>query len=99
MRKFGAKVTYIEVNDNDVDDLVKETYGKDFECACSEEMSNGTRMNISVEFGKPLYEWDQKKIIEFKATGRYSFALRTLFQDMVNNKVIKPGNYLVECSW
>lgn len=88
------KVTYFEMRYDEVDELISEAYGIDFEFVPCEEAGNDSQHTFSVE-PKPLGEYNRSKL-ERK---NYDFMTRSLLCDLCHQDKIDAGNYLVKVSW
>ena len=88
------KVTYFEMRDDEVDELISGAYGIDFEFVPYEEACNDTEHTFSVE-PEPLGEYD-RSMLERKD---YHFMTRSLLCDLCHQGKIDAGDYLVKVSW
>jgi hypothetical protein len=91
-------VTRHEVDWHDFNDLVTETYGHEYEFAADVTCGNDSDHAYTVK-KEPLDEYHQKRLDEFKATGKYGYLIGTLLTDLVNRELIPEGNYLISVSW
>ena len=92
--------TYIEVDYSDLDAFISEVYGHDFESAACEEWSNDSQHKIIIPGKYVFSDDDYESIQRFRRGDGYdSFILRAIMQNMVNNDVLPPGNYLISVSW
>jgi hypothetical protein len=93
------EVTLRKVDYQDVDDLIAEVYGREYEIVPSEEWNNMQDHEVTVEKGE-IDEYDQKKLNRFKnGDGIPSYMLYALLTDMCNNGHIEPGEYLISVDW
>ena len=98
---------YICVEAGDLDRLVKEVYGHEFETVADVEAYNGFRkefMDIGEHGDKldcdELNEYQERDLEEFKKVGmKKGFMTRTLLNDLCRRGYIEPGNYLIDISW
>lgn len=94
--------TYRIFEYHEFDKLVKETYGEQvqYEFVAAEEAHNYTSVTFNnVERGVEIDGWDAGKLNSLKSGAWTQFMARTLIQDMVNNNVLDPGNYMIEVFW
>ena len=98
MRTIGKQTIHIVVDYNDLDKLFTDFYGHNVELVAAEEWNNYESHSFDVD--GELDAWDNKSLIEFKLSGNSSVGItRLLLNDLVRNKEIQPGNYLVEVYW
>ena len=91
--------TYIEMEYRELDELIKKTYGHEYEFVCYEELGNGVDKSFTVK-AEILDGWAQADLDGFIATGKIGrWRTHTLLTDMVNRGILKPGNYLIEVFW
>jgi hypothetical protein len=83
----------------DLEEIIKEYYGKEYETVPGEEWSNDSNYKFTIEKGEKIWKADQERLDTFKETGKGEILLRTLLTDMCNNDAIPPGTYLVRVSW
>ena len=94
--------TYRILTDDEFDLLVKATYGEHvkYEFVADEEAHNYASYTYNnMERGKELDGWDFQKLQSLKNGHPVQFMAQNLIQDMVNNSVLDPGNYMVEVFW
>ena len=94
------KKTFIEMDYGELEDLIKKTYGHTYEFVAEEELMNDVDKTYSLTAKTPLDEWEAKDMEEFKLTGKTKgWRTNTIMQDMINNDVLEPGEYLIHVSW
>jgi len=98
------KKQVIEMDYNELEDLIRRTYGHNLEVPCDLEAGNDSAhtFNFKVEpwiVGNVLHDYGIKKLEKFKATGEGEYLTCILMQDMVNNGVLEPGDYLINICW
>jgi len=98
----------IEIDYNELEDIVNKHYGlraKDpygnglYSFVATEECGNDSDHSFSVPKAEPLDEYDQKKIKRLRGTGHSRYSNYAILQDLVNNGVLAPGEYLVKVCW
>lgn len=89
--------TFFVVDFSEIERLVKETYGQEFEFPCDQESMNGVSYRWSID-GK-VSEYNRKKIQVFQLSGKHSFLACPLMDDLCARGIIPPGEYLIEVSW
>lgn len=83
---------------NEVEKLIKEKLGIEYEILSDEECSNNSSKEYSISKA-PLNGWDQRDIDAMKSGKSCQFRLRLLLQALVNEDHLEPGIYIVDCSW
>jgi hypothetical protein len=78
--------------------FVASVYGHRFEIVADQELSNDSQATFTAK-KEALDEYDQERIDEFAATGKYSYLTHTIFTDLANRDLIPEGEYLVEVCW
>ena len=92
-----VKQTYLEVDYSDLERFIQEVYNRpDYEVTAAEEWGNDSCYDFKI-YGDIEDDWDKENIRQFKNGG--SCDLYVIMNDMCRNKVIKPGNYLVQVCW
>lgn len=93
--------TYRILTDDEFDRLVKATYGEHvkYEFVAAEEAHNYTSVTFNNMVPMPISSYDFGKLQSLRNGGWEGFMAQTLIQDMVNNSVLDPGNYMVEVFW
>ena len=87
---------------DDLDEIIKNTYGHDFSFIREEESPNDVSHEFSI-IGQED-EWgsidDEERIEEFIKTGKTSGHMtRTLMYDLSNRNIIPKGHYVVNVCW
>lgn len=93
--------TYRILESGEFDALVKATYGEhvQYEFVAAEEAHNYTSVTFNNMVPMPIGDYDAVKLRRMKSGQWEGFMAQTLIQDMVNNKVLDSGNYMVEVFW
>lgn len=93
--------TITEVNYNDLEKVIEDVYGAKYEIPSMEERGSGSgdMMEINIRTKVPLRAYDCEEIIKLRAGKPSQWILRTIMQDMVNNREIPEGFYIVDISW
>lgn len=98
MLKMTTQTTHT-VDSDDLARFASELYGHQVELIASEEWSNYECHDFDVEIG-PMDEDDAAELEDFKANGVQGMGITQLIlQDLVNEKVIPAGNYIVKVFW
>lgn len=92
-----TKQTIISVEADDLQKLIEETYGYRYEIVADMELSNDDLVESNVEKDE-LMDYDQNEVDEYGKTGRGSFLLHKLMQDLCNKNLLIPGKYLIRVS-
>ena len=91
---------YFVLQYRELEELIKEFYGQEYEFVAKEELGNDSSKTFFVESDAPLDSWDAEDIEKFKKTGKIgNCRTHALLDDMAAQKFIPPGNYLIEVSW
>ena len=92
MKKFKAS-EYIEIDANDLDTLVRETYGINYKCVVSGEWNNDSYHKYKVSKRKLAnYEKDDMTYPRLAD-------IDTILTDLCNKDIIEAGNYLITVCW
>jgi len=98
-RKIVIKKQVIEMGSKELEELIKKTYGHPYDYTAQEGLGNDMEQTYKIE-REPLNHWESEDIAVFKDKGQIEDCwTRTLLQDMVNNNVLEPGEYLIQVSW
>lgn len=89
-----VKVTYIEMDYDEVDRIISDAYGINYEFVASEEAHNDSSHALLVE-AEPLDEYDQSKLDRKD----FHFMARSLLCDLCYQGKIEAGNYLINVCW
>lgn len=88
--------TFIDYDE--LDSLVKEVYGHDWEFCADQEASNDTA--YSWRFKKvPLDRWEAARLADFKLRGNGNHVASAIIQDLVNQNKIPEGRLVILVSW
>jgi len=109
MKEFKKK-TYFLMDVRELDELIRKELApltknparfKNFECIAEFEWNNYARYETSVNFSdfmsKIYKKYDRKDIM--KGDPREMFGLHGLMSFMLENNIIREGNYLIDPSW
>ena len=91
------KKIVIEMKYDELEDMVKETWGHDWEFVSDQECSNDSSHEFSVD--GEIDEWGQKEIDEFAKTGKGSFLARDLMNTLYKMGKLEKGEYLIQVCW
>ena len=89
---------YYNLDCYEFNDLVKKTYGHQYDFIADMECGNDTSHTFKMK-KEPLFDFDKDDLAEFIKTGRYSYLYHTIFQDLVNRDILPEGNYIIEVCW
>jgi len=96
VHEFAKKEVFFTVEGDDIETLIKHTYGHNFECGADLEASCDSTHKIHVEKGELEDEYDRENILEFIDTGEGSYMLRYIMCDMCDRGIIEEGTYLID---
>lgn len=104
------QLSVILVEYDDLEDLIKETFGHEFSIPEDLESGNDTYHLFKDIIGNPgitffndgssfksRLEIDELNI--FKATGKHSFLTSTILEELCKQEKIEKGHYLINISW
>jgi len=98
MKNPFKKETVYRADYDDVEEFIQKFYeDPEYEFVVDMESHNDTSLRFNVN-GK-LDDWSQKKVEEFRAGKRRPFICGALLNDLCRQKIIKPGDYIVDVSW
>lgn len=89
-------VCYKVYDFGELEELILKTYGQEYDIHADEELSNEDVKTYDNMTHERLDEWDIKNIDALRAGKPKMWSLVVIIQDMVNNGVLQPGNYLLE---
>lgn len=99
--KSKKEVIY-EVDYYDFEKLVMDYYkppiGR-YEFAADMECGNDTYHKFHVTGKEKEYDWDKKKLEEFRKKGKYNYLAPYLINDLCRNGIIEPATYMINVSW
>lgn len=88
------KVLYIEMDYDELDKLISDAYGINYEFVAFEEAHNDSSHTFLVE-AESLDEYNQSKL-----NGKdFHFMARSLLCDLCHQGKIEAGNYLINVCW
>ena len=91
--------TYMEMEIEELEEIIKDAYGHEVELVADMELSNYSYFTIS-EKKKPLHPSDEKDLIEFKNTGNSQYKIGAIFQDLCNRDLLSEDlEYLIIVNW
>lgn len=91
------QVTYTEMDYCEFEQLVKTTYGHDYEFP--EDIECGNDSEHTYEVTGELDEWDRQKLQEFVQSGKYLYLAPRLLNDLVARGKLPKGRYLITVCW
>lgn len=90
--------TVMRVEYNDLEKLISETYGIDYEIVPMEEWNNDSEHSYSIK-KEELSKYDQAYLQDFKNGKPRHFILPSIMTDLCNRDIIPEGNYLIGVCW
>jgi hypothetical protein len=87
----------LKVDYNDLSEYIKHIYGKEFDIIDDQEKGNDSLCDVRVT-GK-LDKYAKDSLEKWLKTGRHSYLLSAVMNDLCDKKLIKPGYYVVYISW
>lgn len=92
-------VSYRKVDYNDLNDFISFHYGVEFDVVADQEMSNDSKMTVTVE-PEEILDYDQEKLDRLRERNDYpTYSLHVLLQDLCNRGHLAAGQYLICVSW
>jgi len=98
MKLNHTKEVMISVDYDDLEDLIREVYGKPFQIVADQEWDNDSHYSFAVKKEK-LEAGDLDELKSFKEDGKYMNITNILLTDMCNNGIIDEGEYLIAVCW
>ena len=100
-------VTRIHVDSSDLEAFIRTVFGRNYESAEVEEMSNDTEKSYNAEgFGPDVPEWEKTKVARIEAflygddsSKTIAPALSHLLNYLADKNYIEKGNYTIRWSW
>lgn len=89
-----VKVTYIEMDYDEVDRIISDAYGINYEFVAFEEAHNDSSHTFLVE-AEALNEYDQSNLDRKD----FRFMTQSLLCDLCHQGKIEAGNYLINVCW
>jgi hypothetical protein len=99
------KITYNVLDSSELDELIKEKLGREYESIAEMEWNNYSCYDFTDMFGTHNDLDDIKDLEEWIATGKITNSWREkpyvveLIDYMVRKHMIEPGNYLIKVFW
>ncbi len=94
------KEEFWTVSYHELDELVKETYGHDFEVVAALELSNDSCAEVRVDKEQERDEWTQRQWTEWIEDGEYSYGTTgQILNDLCRQEIIPEGRYLIRVCW
>lgn len=97
MKLNVTEESIFKVNYSEVERLIKETYGREYDLPDDMESCNDTSIEISVD--GILGEYSFNNITKWVETGKGNYLLRSLMNDLCRIGNIDKGRYLIRISW
>ncbi|MCK9267235.1 MAG: hypothetical protein M0P14_00810 [Alkaliphilus sp.] len=90
-----TKITFFEITDTFLKNLVKEHIGIDYDFIAEEEKHNGYTPFYSIDNETSHFS----KIIDHKKGYKNSLYGYVILEHLCFMGILKPGNYLIDHSW
>lgn len=97
MKLKVSEESVFKVNYYDVEKLIGETYGREYNLPDDMESNNDTSLEILVD--GILGEYSFNTITKWVETGKGNCLLRSLMNDLCRIGAIDKGRYLIRISW
>ncbi len=92
------EITYQVMSDSEFNELVKHTYGHEYNFAMDNECGNDSQHTFN-KINGVQESYDIEDLEKFKKTGNSFMITRVLLNDMVNKNILPVGNYLITVCW
>jgi len=95
------KKEIISTDYNELETLIKKEYGHLYEIMPSEEVGSSQYAATYTQYvskGK-IDDYSAEEFDIFKSTGKGMFILSTILQDMCNQDLLEPGEYIIDVNW
>lgn len=99
MIALGTPKNYCEVSYQELERVIKDFYGVEYEIPSGEELSNDISVTMDVSSIEEINEYARDSLDTWKESNEGGFILRLIMQDMVNLEHIPKAVYLVEICW
>jgi hypothetical protein len=97
MKLTHRKEIKIIVDYNDLETLINETYGSNFDLVAQEEANND--MTLSFYVKPEIANYYKDNLEEFKSNITDRCPTSVILNDLCLSGIIESGNYLVHISW
>jgi hypothetical protein len=96
--------TVIEMDYGELETLVNNHYGlphngDGYEFVAVQECGNDSAHTFYIPKAEPLNKYNQYVIDKLRSGKAPIYHNHTILQDLVNNGVLAPGEYLIKVSW
>ncbi|CAL9968600.1 hypothetical protein VPHD104_0143 [Vibrio phage D104] len=92
------KKTYFTVEYSDLEQLIKEKLGIEYEILPYEEAGGDNSYLLQIVNGDPLLDYEEEYLKDLKKGKPVHFALNTLLAKLCRTGNICAGEYLINCS-
>lgn len=95
------KKQVIEMEYGELEELIEKTYGfEEYSIPAEEEKGNDCSLTFNLVKGEEPNEWHKKDLAKMKETKKpMQYRTHILMQDMCNNSILEPGDYIVNIFW
>lgn len=93
-----TEITYKVISYGDIDNLIRKTYGHEFDIVADQEVCNGANLNFNVSKGT-VESYDKQRLESFVEFGTGHFIGHLILTDLCNKDLLEEGNYLIKVSW
>lgn len=90
----------IEIDYNELEDIVNKHFDiTSYEFVAVQECGNYSSYSFNMPKAEPLDKWGLAAIELLKQDGSPTYYNHAIMQQLVNDGVLAPGEYLVKVSW
>jgi hypothetical protein len=89
--------TFFVIAYHELEDMIKQVYGKEFSVVADLETSNDCIKEIHVD-GK-MDNYEAARFNEWANYNKEGFVTNLIMQDLSSKGHLLPGNYLIKISW
>lgn len=93
------EVHYFEIWYGHLEEIIELVYGQPFDAVADQEWYNDTAIEFYLRKEDNLGSVYESRILDFIETGKHSFLLSGLLEDMNAFDILPDGSYLVQVSW
>ena len=97
MNKIFRRVEYWEVEYGDLEQLIGDTYGKEFSVISALCCGNDTMHSVRAQ--NCADKWEKREIQDWLDGGHEEIGLHGIFSDMCEKGLLEAGDYLVNVYW
>lgn len=91
--------TIVRVDSDELENFIQTVYGVSYDIVGNQEWGNDSQHTCTIQEKKTLDAHDLKKLNGFKEGKSISYCLLIILQDLVNQGLLQPAQYLISVCW